>query len=811
MSGIRGVSGWCAIVAVVLLASTSWAGLEMRGPMTYLIDYDTQQRFVNDPATIAAFAEAPPDLVHVGKTVPILHNWGAVPLMVGENQFTGGPGHTLDWDAIRLLEPEELEARIARLEQFTADWHNAGVPTLIPYTSIHTIAGDHEKRLGFWAFYDHWADYEKWLGPRPEEDPFAWLMVDKDGRFVPGACGGYAPDYYAPLHRYRVCPNHPAWRRLQTRLTELIAEVGYDGVFVDNAGPANVCFCRHCKEGFKRFAAGLSEEERTRMGIEGDPARFELDGEDTPAELARRYRIASYADYLRMVRAAGSSVKPGFWVFPNVNRFQEFMGLWDSCDFFMFESCGTPGYRLAGALPEDPQLTIRVAEATADDARTSYHLHFAAPATFVEMDATIDCPKIAELGQPATLSCAIARVGASNQDGDWAEDFALILSEVGTEREERIALTPEVAVGGASLRPEAKRPPITLRAEWTPDRPGRFRVALAYRYTDPAHLEATRDLVCLDPLCLDQAYRTHIGELLFTMHSPARAILLDYPTLRKGAGNLCELGMAECAAFSNGNATATKGAPQRKYAGFFKRTRSLYEGARPYADIGLLYGYWGYNPGGMRQNPAQTSTLADDLAASHRLLRVLMDKTLSPPDLAALTSLVICGSKLEMTEPQVAALRSFADAGGHILLYAKNGTLNGQPVQDVLPAAEAWHAGATIPGMPPLIATRGLARGLRFAASANPRTGRRLVLHVVNYNVSVHADGHPVEAVDDIEIQLPLPKDFAVAAVRLHTPEEDTGVALPFQVQAGLLTFTLPRVRIYAVLELVPQRSENST
>ena len=37
-------------------------------------------------------------------------------------------------------------------------------------------------------------------------------------------CGGYAPKYFAPLHRYRVCPEHPAWQSFQKRLTEMIAE-----------------------------------------------------------------------------------------------------------------------------------------------------------------------------------------------------------------------------------------------------------------------------------------------------------------------------------------------------------------------------------------------------------------------------------------------------------------------------------------------------------------------------------------------------------------------------------------------------------
>jgi len=54
-------------------------GPRMRSPMTYVIDYSG--RFVGDPGEIDAYAEAPPDLMHVGKTVPITHNWGPVHLL----------------------------------------------------------------------------------------------------------------------------------------------------------------------------------------------------------------------------------------------------------------------------------------------------------------------------------------------------------------------------------------------------------------------------------------------------------------------------------------------------------------------------------------------------------------------------------------------------------------------------------------------------------------------------------------------------------------------------------------------------------
>ena len=83
-------------------------------------------------------------------------------------------------------------------------------------------------------------------------DPFDWLAVDHAGRPLPGACGGATPEYFAPLHRYLTCINHPDWAQWQRRLIEMIADVGYDGCCIDNVF-AVPCYCPHCKESFCRW------------------------------------------------------------------------------------------------------------------------------------------------------------------------------------------------------------------------------------------------------------------------------------------------------------------------------------------------------------------------------------------------------------------------------------------------------------------------------------------------------------------------------------------------------------------------------
>jgi hypothetical protein len=316
-------------------------------PIVYVINYSGD--YFEKPDYIDRFRAAPPDMLHVGKAVPISHLWGPIRFYAGENQSTGGPGHTLSWENIALLAPDALEQRIDNIRRTLDRYHALGIREIVPYISYHTLAGDHEKRLGFWEFYDQWDKYARRAGPRPARDPFDWLVVDRSGRFVPGSCGGYSPDYYAPLHRYRACINHPDWAEWHRRLIRLVAEVGYDGCFVDNTHP-DPCFCRHCKESFGRF---LREERdadwvaRLTKGL--PPEKLALDSPEVPPELVRRWRLLCTARHLGMLRETGRRIKPGFTIFPNGNSLPECLLTGSQTDRLMFESTYSPGL-----VSEDP-------------------------------------------------------------------------------------------------------------------------------------------------------------------------------------------------------------------------------------------------------------------------------------------------------------------------------------------------------------------------------------------------------------------------------------------------------------------------
>jgi len=774
----------------------------MRMPLTYVIDYS--RRFLDDEKNILAFADAPPDLMHVGKSVPILHNWGPVPLIHGENQYTGGPGHTLDINAIRLLTPQELEERIALLKAYTAKWHSIGVRFLIPYSAIHTIAGDHEKREGFWKFYDHWDDYARWLGPKPKSDPTEWLGVDREGKILPGVCGGFSPKYYAPLHRYQCCSRHPDWRAFQARLTELIAEVGYDGVFPDNSSVHDIdsCYCRHCQAAFRQFVRRMTLAQLEMLGAPDGAATLDLLDPDLPREILRRFRITTVAEYQSWVRAAGRRVNPDFRVFPNVNSFEVFMPISEHCDFLMFESTYMPGCTIAQVPEGEGYVTIQVVPDVSAGEMGEFYLSVLDRETPARLAALVRFPRAVRPGNRVELAARIEKVGLQYGPVEIAEDFEFILTDA-AGREERIALQPHGAVSSHSSRSDIRRTPVELQAQWMPARPGVYRLSFAHRHTNENHPESATRKQIRSEMCWQTLYQTHIGQLLFTMHAGAQTVSLDYESRSSGKEAVQELCLAENAAFSSGSATAVSGEPLRKYVRFFRRTRHLYEGMLPYADIALLYGYWGYNPETLAYGHAQQEiTPSVDLAARHRLFLVLMDKTFNQADLNLLRTLILCGQRLEMGEAQVGIIRKFVEEAGRLYLYRPDTTINGKPVREVLGKVNLWQPGLRVPGMAPLLVSAvGPARGLRFSAFVAGGE-RRLVLHAVNFNVACRETPPKATPVEGATVTLPLPERWKPARATIYDPDCEDAAPLSIQFKAGKLTFTLPTVRIYKVVEI---------
>ena len=190
-----------------------------------------------------------------------------------------------------------------------------GVHGTCPYVCAVKIEGDHQRRLGFWAFYDRWDDYRPFgFGPRPDTDPWDWIQMR------PGNGQRHLWAFYKPAADgsviYSGCPNSPFSQYL-ANLVCLLARSGDRGVFVDNPGVA--CFCPWCQTAWRQYLRDrfTPAELQNRFGIERyEDARL---GQPPFQVESQRFWSVCEGRHLGRLREAGESVwgQGRFWVAPN--------------------------------------------------------------------------------------------------------------------------------------------------------------------------------------------------------------------------------------------------------------------------------------------------------------------------------------------------------------------------------------------------------------------------------------------------------------------------------------------------------------
>jgi len=801
-----------ASLFTLLLAGSALAGEPMpmvpatTAPIVYTINYADD--YFTTPEYIERFRSAPPDLLHVGKAVPITHHWGPIRLYRGENQYTGGPGNTLSWENIALISPEALAERIETIRRTLERYHAIGIAEITPYISYHTLAGDHEKRLGFWKFYDEWERYARWAGPRPAKDPFDWLVVDAAGKFVGGSCGGYSPDYYAPLHRYRACINHPDWAEWHRRLIRMVAEVGYDGCFVDNCHP-DPCYCRFCKAVFREFLDANRDTAwvaRLTRGLDVD--KLALDSPDVPGELVRRVRLLRTSDHLAMLRRVGREVKPGFTIFPNGNSIAECLTTGGQCDRLMFESTYSPGILVEDVPPESDEIVVAVRAGAVEPKTITHRYTVADPATRIELEADISLPSQASPGKPVEFAVEVLTVGMSDRDNDTADRFVLVLRgpDPGADAV-RLALSPDTPLGAPGPTGKGQRPPATLHAQWTPTQPGDYRVEFGFHYVDGG-AKSTH----LARLLRDQMFRSHQAMLQFAQHMRARSICLGYDASRPGRENVQELALAEMTAFSGGGGFSSRSEPQAKYRAFFKSHPELFDGWRPAAPAAVLYAYWAGNPLS-HVRPYGRRVIHDELARTHRPYVALVDASLSASagDLAAFRAIYLVAPAYELSPGQMQGLRDWIAQGGSLVARDEAVAINGTSVaqwfgvSEEQPSASVGRGKVALwngdePNLPtaPIAPAAGLQRHLRFAVYGKDD---RLAVHAVNYNVCLLDDARRRFDVGPTPLEVPVPPGWTAAKATCYDPDGPPE-SVACAIADGVARLTVPAIRAYKIVLL---------
>ena len=310
-------------------------------PITYVAD--TAPNHIDNLEYLKAVSGSPPTVLHLGMDVPFTHSWGPIQALGGGNQSHGND------DSNRRLSADEVEARIEGLRKMVQGLHRAGVKFVLPYICSMTLAGHHKHRTGFWEFYDHWEEYERFgLGPRPRTDPIEWMQLMPSGslhRFYKYQ-GAFYPPFGPKHHRYAACVNNPDFRYWLTKVAELVARSGYDGAFVDNSG-SQMCYCKFCREKFREFikARYTVEETREYFGTQ-DLSKMGLATSGLPGQdggllwvETQRFWKRSLYEHQAAIKAAGKKVRGSFLILSNGGgrRPENVKLVFPDTDYVMFE------------------------------------------------------------------------------------------------------------------------------------------------------------------------------------------------------------------------------------------------------------------------------------------------------------------------------------------------------------------------------------------------------------------------------------------------------------------------------------------
>lgn len=110
---------------------------------------------------------------------------------------------------------------------------------------------DQIELLKFWN--ERWNQFEDYIGPKPEEDPTTWITVRPDGTFPHYRYAPYGKETTGGFETWG-CPNNPHFVRMMEGRVRAQAETGIDGSYIDWTQIAGeTCYCTYCRRDFARY------------------------------------------------------------------------------------------------------------------------------------------------------------------------------------------------------------------------------------------------------------------------------------------------------------------------------------------------------------------------------------------------------------------------------------------------------------------------------------------------------------------------------------------------------------------------------
>ena len=258
-----------------------------------------------------------------------------------------------------------------------------------------------------------------------------------------------------------------------------------------------------------------------------------------------------------------------------------------------------------------------------------------------------------------------------------------------------------------------------------------------------------------------------------------------------------------------------------RYTRFMHKNRNLLDQSRPYADVALVLprqSVWNRRPDALDE----FRQLGQALVERQVLLDVVADEKLTPVRLAKYRA-VILPKTAALSDDQLAALRKYAAGEGLVLQRGDAALIDetGQPRKETQISGAVAVNADTIKVAADSIEAHLKQRGASFITS--PWTVRvsaytqpgLVVLHLVNYDrdetVDKRLTGPELERpkpVENVPVNLRLPKSDKVTSVKLHSPDDAESLELPFkQPTDERVSFRIPRIPVYAVIAISTDES----
>jgi hypothetical protein len=239
--------------------------------------------------------------------------------------FAGGAPH------FERVTREAYDEQVAAAREETRFYRDRGYVVLRYMTSsVHgttaTSADDPEAHLlDLFDFYHNggWEQYEDYLGskPPPGEDPSTWLTVRADGTFPHYRYAPYGQETTGRFESWG-CPNNPHFRNLMSARIRSQANTGVDGIYLDWTQIAGeTCHCDHCRQAFEGFLNDHlpSSAAEHKYGTAAYEAVDLPTGKGHPFWMEwMEFRAHTLADFHRHLRTEARKVNPDFMLSGNV-------------------------------------------------------------------------------------------------------------------------------------------------------------------------------------------------------------------------------------------------------------------------------------------------------------------------------------------------------------------------------------------------------------------------------------------------------------------------------------------------------------